>query len=385
MRSQIGCKEIALSKPRVLILTDWYLPGYKAGGPIRSIANLVQLIRQDVDFKIITSDRDHGELEPYAEVEKNVFQDVQGCRVMYCSPAHIMQNVRNEIQVWEPDFIYLNSFFSVDFSLKPLVYLWNRNLLSKVILAPRGMLGEGALQLKPFKKRAFISLFKAFGFSRKLRFHSTDQSESKSIVKVLGSATNVVEVTNVPSVFADTAPKKRTENTFLFVSRLSPKKNFEFLLNVLADAKLFEASLTAVGPSEASYLKHLEHLSNELNVNFVGAKSPNQVSVELDRHDYFVLPTLNENFGHAIIEALAHGCPVIISDQTPWIDLEEQGAGWVVPLQDKERWSEVLLTAKTLGPEEYSSMSSNALAYVKRKFDLEQLREQYLELFGAKD
>ncbi|NQV53710.1 MAG: glycosyltransferase [Flavobacteriales bacterium] len=366
-------------------MTDWYLPGYKAGGPIRSIANLVQLVGQDIDFKIITSDRDHGELKPYSEVEMNVFQDVQGCRVMYCSPTHIMQNVRNEIQIWDPEFIYLNSLFSVDFSLRPLVYLWKMNLLPKVILAPRGMLGEGALHLKPFKKRAFITLFKSIGFSRKLRFHSTDQSESVSIVKVLGSATNVVEVTNVPSVFGGKASKKRSENTFLFVSRLSPKKNFEFLLSTLADAKLFDASLTAVGPSEASYLKHLERLSTELNVNFVGAKNPTEVGVELDRHDYFVLPTLNENFGHAIIEALAHGCPVIISDQTPWKDLEEQGAGWVVPLRDKEKWSEVMLKAKNLGPEEYTKMSSNALAYVKRKFDLEQLREQYLELFGAKD
>ena len=48
------------------------------------------------------------------------------------------------------------------------------------------------------------------------------------------------------------------------------------------------------------------------------------------------MPTLGENFGHVILEALCGGTPVLLSNQTPWLHLEEKGIGWDVPLDDAE-------------------------------------------------
>ena len=52
-------------KIRILIFIDWFLPAYKAGGPIRSIANLVDNLHADFDFYIVTGDRDLGDKNPF--------------------------------------------------------------------------------------------------------------------------------------------------------------------------------------------------------------------------------------------------------------------------------------------------------------------------------
>ena len=59
-----------------------------------------------------------------------------------------------------------------------------------------------------------------------------------------------------------------------------------------------------------------------------------QLLQEMAQHDLFLLPTLGENFGHAIVEALHAGCPVLISDKTPWRNLESKCAGWELPAEE---------------------------------------------------
>jgi hypothetical protein len=60
------------AKPRVLVFVDWYLPGYKAGGPIRSVAALVRSLRDHCTFSIVTSDTDATERTPYPGVRSDI-------------------------------------------------------------------------------------------------------------------------------------------------------------------------------------------------------------------------------------------------------------------------------------------------------------------------
>ncbi len=60
----------------------------------------------------------------------------------------------------------------------------------------------------------------------------------------------------------------------------------------------------------------------------------------LSGHDLFFLPTLGENFGHVIYEALSAGLPVLLSDQTPWGQVNAQGAGWCFPLDSVQKLSD---------------------------------------------
>ena len=78
---------MTIEKVIVLIMIGDYLPGYKGGGPTRSIANLVDLLSDAVKFKIITSDRDFGESDPYSEILYNGWNKVGKADVMYLSPS----------------------------------------------------------------------------------------------------------------------------------------------------------------------------------------------------------------------------------------------------------------------------------------------------------
>ena len=82
-------------------------------------------------------------------------------------------------------------------------------------------------------------------------------------------------------------------------------------------------------------------------------------------HDLFLFPTLGENYGHVVCEALSAGCPVLISDQTPWRNLEDEGAGWDIPLSQTERFSAVLQQCVDADAECYSAMSDSARVYAE--------------------
>ncbi len=144
-------------KKTIVILCDWFLPGYLAGGPIQSIATLTQQLSNDIDFKIITTDRDFKSNKPYDKVKVNEWTQYEGRHVFYISPENMNADyVLKLIQSTNHDAIYLNSLFSKLFAVSPLKWNQQGKLNSKIILAPRGMLGDGALAIKAFKKQLFL-------------------------------------------------------------------------------------------------------------------------------------------------------------------------------------------------------------------------------------
>ncbi|NNF01740.1 MAG: group 1 glycosyl transferase, partial [Bacteroidia bacterium] len=147
---------------KVLILIDWYLPGYKAGGPIQSCVNIVKHFKDEFDFRVVTSDRDLGDEEAYASVtvdEWNILDDET--KVFYFSPeAQQLVRLLRIIKEVDPDVIYMNSMFSKFFTLYPLLLSKMRLVKSKMVVAPRGMLGKGALAIKAAKKESFLKTAK---------------------------------------------------------------------------------------------------------------------------------------------------------------------------------------------------------------------------------
>jgi glycosyltransferase involved in cell wall biosynthesis len=126
--------------------------------------------------------------------------------------------------------------------------------------------------------------------------------------------------------------------------------------------------LDIIGPEEDSaYTDELKALAKELGgdqmVRFLGSQSPAILQTLLPDYDFFVLPTRHENFGHVIVEAWAAGLPVIISDQTPWCDLEAKGIGWDIPLSDTERWVRVLENCMRMDSEDIQLMKRQAASF----------------------
>jgi len=73
----------------------------------------------------------------------------------------------------------------------------------------------------------------------------------------------------------------------------------------------------------------LNRLPGNVQVSLGGDYLPSQAQDLAAQFDIFVLPTLGENFGHAIAEALSVGCPVIVTDTTPWSFIDGRG-GFIV-------------------------------------------------------
>ena len=145
-------------KNKILCFVDYYLPGYKAGGPIQSIVNLVENLGDEFEFYIICNDRDHLDRQPYANVKIDEWNVVSKARVFYASRKNLnIKGITKLLNKTKYDLLYFNSFFSFKFTILPLV-IYKFFFLSKkpCIIAPRGEFSLGALKLKHIKKNLFI-------------------------------------------------------------------------------------------------------------------------------------------------------------------------------------------------------------------------------------
>ena len=149
-----------MERRKLIILTfvGYYLPGYKAGGPIRTVANMVERLGNDFQFKIVTADRDLGDTDNYSSVKIDEWNRVGNGNVFYTSPKmRSLKEYRKIFYSTDSDVIYLNSFFSPYFTIKPLLLRRLRLIPTKpVIVAPRGEFSPGALGLKNQKNGCIL-------------------------------------------------------------------------------------------------------------------------------------------------------------------------------------------------------------------------------------
>jgi glycosyltransferase involved in cell wall biosynthesis len=378
-------------KKKILLFTDWYEPGFKAGGPIRSCVNFVDHMMEDYLVYIFTSDRDLGATAPYAGIRADQWNNgVSGTQLYYCSPRKLgWQTIREQLTVIQPDFIYLNSMFSASYTLYPLLISRLSRLKSAVVLSPRGMLRASALRFKPFKKRIFLNLFRWSGLYRHVRFHAGDQTEVKDVRRVFGQAARVHMIANFPSAVPQDPPgieKRPGELFLLFIGRIHPIKNLDYLLEILKDC-LPVIRLTIVGSMEDSaYWKKcweiIRRLPGNITVRYAGEIAHQDLSPVIAGHHVFALPTQGENFGHAIFESLALGRPALISDQTPWRNLASAKAGWDLPLDKPGLFREAIGQAAGFGQEEYDRWCLCTRQYIREFMAAAELKRNYLELFS---
>lgn len=384
---------MALSnKKKILVFTDWYEPGFKGGGPIRSAVNFVKNMRDHYEIFIFTSDRDHGDVKAYENVDTDQWISINGASVFYASPQFLgWANISREIKQAQPDLIYLNSMYSRYFAIYPLLMKRFHRISAKLILAPRGMLQQGALKFKKGKKVFFLQLLNLLGVPSHIYGHATDAQEKKDMLQHLPALRAVTIIPNFSSAVANPPiiiSKTVNQVKAVFISRIAAKKNLLFLLNLLKEfPPNYSLQLTILGSVEdAAYWEQcnalIQQLPRNISVTYAGAVENEKVLQHIQQHHLFVLPTLGENFGHAIFEALAAGRPVLISDQTPWRDLEPQKAGWDLPLSNPEAFNKAIENIAEMDEEMFELWCRGAWEYAKRFSSEANLKKQYLELFS---
>ncbi len=380
-----------MSKKKLTILIDWYLPGTKAGGPVRSVFSLVQLLKNELEISIITTNTDLGTNTAYSSITPNTWIEQDGIKVFYFSHENLNKQTLTQLLLeTNSDVIYLNSFWSYWFSIF-VIQLKNNGILNcPVILAPRGMLGMGALSIKPLKKKLYLTLSKLKGFYDHVSFQATNQQELNDLKAQFKNA-NAKIIANVSNASPIHLNKSKQENVIdlFFLSRISKVKNLHFALEVLSKvSSSIKVNYTIYGNIEdAAYWEHCSQLISKLpahiNVNYKGELAFDKIQTTIAQHHFLFLPTLNENFGHSIVESLMSGCPVIISDQTPWNDIKEANAGFAIPLNDHQKFVDVIEQMASLTNEAYQVKANAAIAYISKKINIPLIKENYLKLFYA--
>lgn len=340
------CNE-KIVRPVILTFLSHYLPGYKSGGPVRTIANMVESLGDEFEFWIVTSDRDMLDSQSYADVCLDEWNRVGKAWVFYATPLQrSLRKWKDLIRDTPHDLLYLNSLFGPAYTLLPLfARALSGNSNSPLLIAPRGELSPGALAIKRWKKAPFLALAKTLGWYRKVLWHASTEDEAEMIYKKFGNAAQCVVARNLPAAIIQYVP---TDNfsaqnrplRVVFLSRISKMKNLDYALCVLKNCPT-QVQLDIWGTMEDmdywdECLSLIADLPTHIEVNYRGIANHSKVSEIMTRYDLFFLPTRGENYGHVIAEALSAGTPVLLSDQTPWRDLSAKGVGWDLPLDNNE-------------------------------------------------
>ncbi len=367
---------------KVLVLIDWYKPAFKAGGPISSVLNLTQLLGDEIEFYVVTSDRDINEELPLKGLIYHQWV-VQGkVKVRYLNKIQEKRGVLKEIvEQLSPDRIYLNGIFSYFYSILPLFLFRNYN----IIISPRGMLINEALKIKSFKKRCFLLIMKWVNGYHNVIWHFSNQQEYlESQKKVFIGVHRIIP--NLTKRIPNKSIRNNSSFELLSICRVNRIKNIHFFLKVLQKVD-FECNYTIIGAiEEEEYFNELQilikKLPSKINVHFVGPKPYDEVEKQLAQTSLFISTSKNENYGHSIIEALGNGIPVLVSEACPWYHLENNNAGYRLPLKISD-FLDKLIEYRTKGNDEKKCLQQGAREYYQKFANPIHFKNSYIELFES--
>lgn len=380
-----------MKKKNIVILIDWFLPGNKAGGPVKSVFSMLNLLKPYFNFSVITTNHDLGVSLPYKNIKPNCWTDYNGIPVYYFSKEHLRaKNLLNVINSRQPDVLYLNSFWSYYFSLLPLRFEKAGKLKCDVVLAPRGMLGKGALSIKPLKKKLFLSVLKFVNLHAKVVFHATTTDEEKEVRSFLKkSQVKIAPNLNVTPLLKERNLEKREGSLKLFyLSRISKVKNLHFALEVLSKLKVQgEIIYDIYGSIEDKAYWHscqeiMKNMPANIKVAYKGELSFEAVQPVIADYHFLFLPTLNENFGHSIAETLKSGCPVIISKHTPWTMVNDRKCGFALDLKHPTEFKKAITSALEMDTSTYAGISENCIKFMEQNTDNSKDIAAYQNLFN---
>jgi glycosyltransferase involved in cell wall biosynthesis len=318
---------------KILVFTDWFYPGSQAGGPIQS---LISFMKNSSDtFYVVTRNTDLNSTIPYSTVQSDSWQVSfqENIQVYYLNENSLTEDfilkIYSEVN---PERVYLNSMWSPKFTLLPMKVFRRNKFSSNVVLAPRGMLKPAAFKQKGFKKKLFLLYAKFNKLYANITWHATSAVEKNEILQHFPNATIRIAPNISNATVSDQAKEVSSPFKILTVGRISPEKGYYEALDAIRNWKPNKpVHWDIVGLSEnAELVQAIQSLSTEstsIQIVIHGHKNQDELKSFYENAHLFFLPTRGENYGHAIAEALSSGIPVVISDQTPWKNLEQEFAG----------------------------------------------------------
>lgn len=365
-----------MKRPVVLTFIGYFAPGFKSGGPVQTIKNMMDSLGHEFEFRVVTRDRDVLDDSAYADVEVSRWTTFNSGFVYYLPPRELkLVTFKKIISETPHHLVYLNSYFDPVFTLLPLIArLGLRASDRRFLIAPRGECATGALSVKRFKKQFYRLVTNRIGLYSNLDWHASTLLEAQDIQRELGALARRIHVApDLPrSIYQQSqCPARRTRSVealkMCMIARIVPVKNIIFAIEVLRRVSL-PARLDIFGPKEdAAYWRTcaaaVSTLPAHIQVNFRGAVSADKIPSVLSEFDLFFLPTMGENFGHSIVEAFQAGLPVLISDRTPWRGLATRGVGADLSLDDPLAFVAYIESVAGMPQIEVAAMQRRIFAY----------------------
>lgn len=236
-----------------------------------------------------------------------------------------------------------------------------------LVISPRGMFSPWAYQHHRWRKRLAAALVHPGAFATAAGWHATSDEEMQDIRRLgfeqpVCVAPNGVDLPPASELAAARAHWQTTEPlaarhpVALFYSRLHRKKRVLELIDLWLGQPRGDWRLLLVGVPEEYSVDQLRQIvaraggAGQISVHDGRSQPPPYAAASL-----FVLPSHSENFGLVVAEALAAGVPVLVTDSTPWSQLESKAAGRCLPWQD---FSAGLADLLLLPPEELAAMGA---------------------------
>lgn len=371
----------------VVLAYDHFYPDFSAGGPVSSLGNLAQLLKDEIPLRILTSSYHYKKAQTIAGITLNQWTSWRELPVWYATNLWSVITTLLRFKKGNRTILYLNGIFSIRYFLLPLMFSAWRGY--RVIVSPRGMLQEGALQSGKLKKQTYLSAVKFTQLLKHVVWHATDKQESDDIKIRIGAASKIFVISNVPIrplARVKQISKSPGELHLVYYSLISEKKNLNFFLQLLEHPSLSSVKLDIIGPvKDDAYWRNccrtINQMRNPGRINYRGEFAPDKSLELLQEYHGLVLPTRGENFGHAIVEMLAVSRPVLISDKTPWNSLSLYEGGIAVPLRNEE-WINALEILLSWTDSQFQQASAGALRYYHNNFDFTKLKKDYIEMFS---
>ena len=371
---------------KVLIIACRYYPAKNSGGPVISIDNLCSLLNHKVEFNVLAFDHDVGSDEVFKDIDIG-WNKHDNCSVYYLPKKDVnTKNFSSLIADLRPDLLYVNSLFSAKFVVSALKSARDHGL--PVLLAPRGQLCANAFKKKA-KKFAYLTLYRRLFSKNNVYYQYTSTEERNAILHYLpAKPERVLGLPNIPNTRV-TPPKKaeklQGKLKIAFISRIHSKKNLLGAIRFLHEVS-GDVDFNIYGPleEESYWVKcqdEISKLPRNISVAHLGTLNYDEVFNIFASHDVFLFPTFSENYGHVIAESLLSGCPVLISDQTPWSGVTDEGAGWVYSLDNEQGFISTLNHLVEMDASEYRSISSKCRNYVLGQLNLEEIADSYISSF----
>ena len=376
-------------KPRVLIFIDWFSPGYKAGGPTTSNVNIIDHLSDKFDFWVITSDTDYHASIPYPDVKSDCWIDRSNCHVWYFSYANLsLANLCKAAKAAMSDVWYINGIYSRFFSIYPLIAA-KRLKPSKTIVSARGMLSPHSFAIKGLQKKLFLNLAYLTGLYKNVIFHGTNEEECIHVKDVISKTTVCYAIENLPrKIKNDYAKPLKEDGKIRLVSfaRISPEKNTLYAIKILKDCK---SNVTYDIYGQINSEDYWEECKNVINrlpenviVSYKGSVDPSKLPELYNAYDALYLPTNGENFGHAILECFMNSRPVIISDRTPWRELNLKNIGLDISLNHPDLFAQAIDNLSELGQDLFESMCIDSFRFAQSICNNQHVRSKYIRLFS---